>query len=853
MSAAPRRPGPGAAIAGILGIAVTAGLMLTVGIVPAVALTNMGTKSGIGLFNSLPDDYKIATNLQQKTEIYAKRGGKDVLLASFYNQNRELIGWDDVPDSVKHATLAAEDARYYDHGGVDPMGILRAIGSNVMHGGAQGASTITQQYVKNICVQEAELLPTQAEVTAAYAECTGGIKRKLREARLAIGLEKVYKKDDILLGYLNIAGFGGRIYGIEAAAQYYFGTHTKDLTDSQAASLMAIVNSPNTLRIDEDANVEQNTVRRNYILKTELQHKMISRADYQEAVDSKVKPKITPTTTGCAAAKSAAYFCDYVVNVIRNDPAFGKTAGQRYNKLQSAGWKIHTTLDLGLQKSAKEAMTSYVPSTSPAGTDLGGAAVSVEVGTGRILSMVQSKRYDDTGGKGTKGAGYTATAVNWNTDRDYGGSSGFQPGSTYKTFTLIDWLEKGHGLYETVDGSARTVPYGAMKACKQPAAAFPVGNDEAGEGGYQTVMSATARSVNGAYASMAEKLDLCDIKERATDLLVHRADGADLKTVPSSILGINEVAPLSMATAYAGIANKGEVCASIAIDKIETTDGTEVPLPKANCHQAIPQNVAVATGYALHGVLTGGTARADVGATGSAWGFAKTGTTDDAKSTWVVGGTTKTVTAVWVGNVNAQKTNLRQIYGWSGCGLASNARHCLWTAIQKANQAAEPGLTTWPQPDQQFLYGQQTPLPDVAGKSVKDAKAALQQAGFRVKKGGETPSDTVAAGSVVSTDPAANTPVSAGTVITLTVSSGPQQQQVAPPTTGTVPPVNGFALTDARNALTGVGFGQQTVTYTNSGAQGCLVTGTNPAGGTPADPATTNVGITVDGTQALCP
>ncbi|RZK75466.1 MAG: hypothetical protein EOO66_33815, partial [Methylobacterium sp.] len=213
---------PGPAILGILGTAVIAGLMLSVGVAPAVALTGMGTKSGIGLFNSLPDDYKIADDLQQKTEIYAKRGDKDVLLASFYNQNREVVKWDDIPDTVKHATLAAEDARYYQHGGVDPMGILRAIASNVMHGSGQGASTITQQYVKNVCVQEAELLSTQAKVDAAYAECTGGLKRKLREARLAIGLEKAYKKDDILLGYLNIAGFGGRIYGIESAAQYYY-------------------------------------------------------------------------------------------------------------------------------------------------------------------------------------------------------------------------------------------------------------------------------------------------------------------------------------------------------------------------------------------------------------------------------------------------------------------------------------------------------------------------------------------------------------------------------------------------------------------------------------------------------
>jgi membrane peptidoglycan carboxypeptidase len=837
MSAPPRRTG--SALLGILGIAVVAGLMLTVGVMPAIALTG-SAKGGSGLFAALPDDLKIQ-KFQQKTEIYAKNGKKDVLLASFFNQNREVIGWQDVPATVKNATLAAEDVRFYEHGGVDPMGIVRALVSNVTHGGSQGASTISQQYVKNVCIQEAELLPTQKEVEAAYAECTGGIQRKLREARNAIGLEKVYKKDQILLGYLNIAGFGGRIYGIESAAQYYFDTHAKDLSIAQAASLMAIVNNPNYLRIDVKGNLAANKERRDYILANERDHGMITAAEYAEAVKTPITTKITPTNTGCAQAKSAAYFCDYVVNVIKNDPAFGKTAAERYNKLQSAGWKIYTTLDMGLQKKAKTAMTAYVPSQSPAGADLGGAAVSVEVGTGHILSMVQSKRFDDTGGKGTSGPGYTATAVNWNTDEAYGGSAGFQPGSTYKTFTLIDWLEKGHGLYEIVDGSPRTLPPGALKACGQPAAGWQVGNDEANEGGYQTVMQATARSVNGAYASMAEDLDLCQIRDVAKSLDVHRADGTDLQTNPSSVLGTNEIAPLTMATAYAGIANGGKVCSAVAIDHITTASGEEVPAPKTQCQQSIPSSVATATGYALHGVLTGnGTAAADAGATGSAWGFAKTGTTDEAKSTWVVGGTTKVVSAVWVGNVNAQKTNLRQVYGWSPCGIAANARHCLWRDIMAANQAALPGATTWGQPDPQYLYGQKVALPDVTGKTVKEAKSLLQKAGFQVKVGGTTASD-IEAGAVAATDPPAGTQVSAGSTVTLTRSSGPQVQPTTP-ATGTVPNVVGMALPDARTVLTQAGYQVNAAQVPGQSGQQCVVLGQLPLAGTPA-PAGSAVGV----------
>ncbi|MFD1720941.1 transglycosylase domain-containing protein [Amnibacterium endophyticum] len=856
MSQTPRRPRPAAALAGVLGIAVVAALMITAGVAPAVAMTGSGKSSGLGLFDSLPDDYKIAA-MQQKTEIYAKRGKKEVLLASFFNQDREVVTWDKIPDTVKNATLAAEDARFYEHGAVDPMGILRAIGANLVRGGSQGASTITQQYVKNVCVQEAELLPTQEQVSAAYAECTGGIKRKLREARLAIDLEKQYSKNDILLGYLNIAGFGGRIYGIESAAQYYYGTHVEDLTAAQAASLMAIVNSPNSLRIDEKANIAQNTVRRDYILKTELEHGMISKADYQEAVASKVKPKITPTQTGCAQAKSAAYFCSYVVNTIRNNKIFGDTPAVRDQKLQSAGWKIHTTLDLGLQSEAKDAMTASVPAKSPAGTDLGGAAVSVQVGTGRILSMVQSKRFDESQGKDTKGAGYTATAVNWNTDVNYGGSNGFQPGSTYKAFTLIDWLEHGHGLNEIVDGTGKTWPAGSFP-CASPDGPFPAGNDTAGEGGYQTVMLGTARSVNGVFASMASKLNLCDIRSQAQKLLVHRANLKELQVNPSSILGTNEVAPLTMATAYSGIANKGEVCSPIAIDRIETSDGSKVDLPKADCHQAIPSGVAVAAGYALHGVLTGGTAAADAPSTGGAWGFAKTGTTNDAKSTWVVGGTTKVVNAVWVGNVNAQTTNLRQVFGWSPCQrTAADARHCVWSGVMRAAQAKYPGDTSWPQPEAQYLYGQRTALPDVAGRSYEDAKTTLQAAGFRVKKGGKTPSNDIAEGAVISSDPGSGTMASAGTLVTLTLSSGPEQEQPqAQPTAATVPNVVGMTLQDARSTLATQGFQSPTVFYPPGGTTGsCKVGLQDPAadGATQVDPAATQLRLAVDGTPQQCP
>ncbi len=497
----------------MIAVAMIAGVMVTVGVTPAIAVTGIGASNAIGLFENLPSDLAIAP-LDQRTEIYAKSGGKNVLIASFFTQDREVVPWTSIPQTVTDATVAGEDARFYDHGGVDPAGILRATVADLLGtGGTQGASTITQQYVKNVCVQEAERLSTDAEVEAAYAACTDTTaSRKLREARYAIALEKRYTKNEILLGYLNIAGFGGRIYGIQSAARYYFGIDAADLSAAQAASLIAIVNDPESLRLDEPKNIAANTLRRNYILKNEYQEKQLTRAEYEAAVASKTVTKITPTQAGCQTAGAAGFFCDYVVNTVLNSPAFGSTKSVRLANLQTAGWKIYTTLDLDIEKKAQSVMNTYVPKKS-SDVDVGSAAVSVEVGTGRIISMVQNKIYNNDGNAASLGAQYTA--LNYSTDEAYGGSSGFQPGSTYKLFTLLDWLKAGHALNDTVDADARTIPASQFQRCgsaDDDDADWSVANDDAGEGGYTSVTDATAQSINGAFATMATQLDLCTIR-----------------------------------------------------------------------------------------------------------------------------------------------------------------------------------------------------------------------------------------------------------------------------------------------------------------------------------------------------
>ncbi|WKK70623.1 biosynthetic peptidoglycan transglycosylase [Rathayibacter oskolensis] len=327
-------------------MSVIAGLLATVVVAPAVALTTAATSGTISAFESLPSYLEVG-ELMQKTDVYAGDPDDPTLLASFYDQNRIEVSGDQIADSVKDALVASEDPRFYDHGGIDLQGTLRAIASTyILDSDTQGGSSITQQYVKNVLVQKAESITDEAERDAAYKEATATTpERKLKEMRLAIGLEKESSKDDILLGYLNIALFGGTVYGIEAAAEYYFGTTAAELSVSQSAALLAIVNNPEKFRFDRPDDPDNGaatgyaltTARRDYILDRMLEYGKIDAATHDAATAEALVPDITPPSTGCQTAGSAAYFCDYVSHVLRNDLALGATDEERYAAVKRGG------------------------------------------------------------------------------------------------------------------------------------------------------------------------------------------------------------------------------------------------------------------------------------------------------------------------------------------------------------------------------------------------------------------------------------------------------------------------------------------------------------------------------------
>ena len=493
---------------------------------------------------------------------------------------------------MKDAAIAGEDPRFYDHGGIDIQGTVRAAVTTATGRETQGGSSIAQQYVKNVRVQECERM---ADITALEdlteeerAALTGDerhalieeerlgcydtvtettIDRKLKEMRLAIGVEKRYTKNEILLGYLNIAGFGGTVYGIEAAANYYYSTSAANLSLAQAASLMAIVNNPAKFQLDKpDSETNgvangyaENTARRNYILTSMLEQRKITQAEFDTAIATPVQPAITEPSTGCQTAGGSAYFCDYVKNILQNDPIFGEDAETRMLNFRRGGYEVYTTLDLDLQNAAESAIAQNVPQTYP-GWDVGAVISSVQVGTGRVLAMAQNRTYSQD--PAVLSTGPQFTSINYNTDYDYGGSSGFQPGSSYKVFTLAEWLKTGHGLAERVDSRPKSNWGVFQDSCLGPhyAGNWNPRNDANESGGNYSALESTIGSINTGFIGMAKQLDLCGIRQTAEAFGVHRADGDPLVQGPSSVIGTNEVAPLSMAVAFAGIANNGLTC-----------------------------------------------------------------------------------------------------------------------------------------------------------------------------------------------------------------------------------------------------------------------------------------------------
>ena len=593
--------------------------------VPIAGPTALVAKSVPSVFNELPGDLQTVAPAEE-SQLLDSSGA---VIAHFYDKQRIVVPSANIADVMKKAIVAIEDKRFYEHNGVDATGIARALVTNLGDSGRQGASTITQQYVRNSLAERGYLEGDADQVSAATEQTT---ERKLREIKYALALEKTQSKDEILTGYLNIAPFGPITYGVEAASQRYFSKSASELNYLESALLAGLVQSP--VQYDPLTHPEAAQERRDTVLATMLDQGVITQEEYDEGIATSVDSMLHPTVSseGCSGADSSkAYFCDYVLSQFLEDPTFGATRIERERLLKTQGITIRTTLDTAKQDAAYASLTNAIPVGDASG--LNDALVSLDPRTGKVLAMAQNTTYGIESGQ---------TMANYSADGN------FQVGSTFKVFTLLQWFKEGHSAYETV-GSANTFyPNGSFKCDGRSITTegYQV-NDLAGKTGTMNVVRATGQSVNQAFVNMASRVDFCSIFETAYDMGITE-DGEVPAPFPANILGSVSSSPLHMASVFATIANSGQQCKPQSIESVTDRDENVLKEFAADCKEVISPDLANKTAALL-------TASAGQYYTSTRLGdgrpfAAKSGTTDGHANTWLTGFTPSLATSVWVGH-----------------------------------------------------------------------------------------------------------------------------------------------------------------------------------------------------------
>src|SRR5450432_2940757 len=739
---------------GVMSILV--GLLVAGLALPAAGGLGIATRNAIGTitFSELPASLQTPP-LSQRSVIKASDGST---IATFYYENRQSVSLSDVAPSMRQAIVAIEDSRFYEHHGIDPKGILRALVKDTSSGDSvQGASTITQQYVRQALV---ETNAQNNDTAAAAAASAKNLSRKLREARYALALEQKLTKDQILEDYLNTVYFGSGAYGISAAAQHYFSEPVTALTLPQAALLAGVINNPSTF--DPTLNPINATDRRNVVLDRMLATYPDSYTPAQ-IVAAKAAPLglvASSIPNGCATA-TAPFFCDYVVHDILNGKEFGATVGDRANLLRRGGLVVTTTLDPATQKAAQNAVDTVVPPDPSKNAGLAAAIDMLDPNTGAIKAMAIDRAY---------GSGLGQTELNLAADSvNHGGSLGRNAGSTFKVFVLAAALEKKLPTGLTIKSPPKIdIKAGSTTTCDGlPTNDWQPQNAEAAEGGVFNMVGATAASVNTYFAQLEVLTGLCQPITIAQDLGVHKASGGDLDQVPSFVLGAEPVDPLSVSGAFAAFANQGTFCTPQSITKVTWQVGgvtTNRTVPPPSCTKVLEPGIANGVTTLLQGVLkAGGTgAGLDIGRPAAA----KTGTDDDFKNAWFSGYTPNLAASVWVGNpdstvpmraITVNNKKYPEIFGATLSGP-------IWQQAMKGALASQP-IENFPNAPDLILRGPPLTIPNLQGQDPKAAAAALTKIGLYTTIVATPVTSSQPAGKVESTDPPAGTTVYGGALV----------------------------------------------------------------------------------------
>lgn len=539
-----------------------------------------------------------------------------------------------VSNTMKAAITAVEDKRFWDHKGVDWQGMVRAAATNVGSGQtAQGASTITQQYVKNYLVHVVAQTPVEAE----HAK-ESSIARKLREARVALQLERTMTKEQILTGYLNVVPFGNQTFGIGAAAQTYFGTTPDKLTIAQSALLAAIVNQPGSL--NPNSNPKDALQRRNLVIDLMSDPNNNIRITKQDAEIAKKEPLgvLSPLgrpPNGCVGvgdSTTAGFFCNYVVDYLER-------SGLDAKRLKRGGYTIRTTMDRKATNAAKEAAEAHVPTQT---NGIANAMAMVEPGQDKhkVRALVANRDYGNNADQGQTAYDIVSKV------------QPFGAGSIYKVFTAATAIEQGMSIGDILD----VPPSYTSRVYKNGNAPYTVGNADGVQPGPRTLQAALATSPNTAFVALQEKVGLNNVVDMATRLGLKQgmtgvnADGQPLAGDGSNgqaqadvikkgkrgafTLGYTPTSVLELSNVAATIMSGGVYCPPTPVEEIQDRHGNPVRINEQPCEQAVSEQVAgeLAQGLSMDD-QPGGTSHTAAQAVG--WNrpmIGKTGTTQEHKS-----------------------------------------------------------------------------------------------------------------------------------------------------------------------------------------------------------------------------
>jgi len=701
-------------IAGVLVVTMLGGVFIT-GAAGAFGLSLADT-----WLADLPDiDDASAFEVAQATQIYSADG---VLLANLFLENRQVVGLDQISPHLLHAVVAVEDERFYEHNGVDYQSIVRAFVTNLTSDRREGASTITQQYIRNTILAE-------ERYDISY-------RRKAREAWLALELERRYDKDEILAMYINTVYYGEGAYGAEAAALTYFNKHASELTIAEAALIAGLPQSP--IHLSPYDNPEGAVARRQWVLSKMHELGYITDEEYEAAKIEELTLEKSPTldTQGVYAAQ---YFVAHVKKVLQNE--YGT------DLVFKGGLTVYTTLDTQLQTYAEEA----VQGTLDREDDPDCALVAIDPRTGYIKAMV--------GGR------------DWNTNKfNFATQARRQPGSSFKVFTLVTALEEG------MNPDRRRVDSSSPAMIPTGSSTWRVSNAGGGGRGYITLRQATVGSVNTAFARLIAEMGAEKVVETAHRMGIE----SHLEPFLSLTLGSQEVTPLEMASAFGTLAADGRHYPHTAVTRIVGPQGETIYEADPQGEQVISHSIAYAATQVLKGVITGGTAtRANFGRPAAG----KTGTTQDYRDAWFVGYTPQLSCAVWMGYTPERpmlNVHGRRVFGGTYAAPIWKdfmSRALADEPVMDFNPAPPPKYTwkkEWEIPEKA--------VPSLVGLTQEAAIKALEDAEFEDYTITSAFSETIAEGLVISQTPAAGSKVIPDeTTVTIVVSKGPDPSKAPPP------------------------------------------------------------------------